>query len=426
MKKILGFIIVISVFVLIACGSGGSSLTVEQQDVWDLIEERLEEGYETWVDLWEWANDVDIPWGPRVDGERPDQALIELVREYGLVYIYLESEPGFGDEALGNEEEIIVLSHFELYTYNEAVREMALIGETDGEGLDYWLENGGLTRLEETFANVEILAADVETDLIFEMKDLEQLEFVEWLFATSGAISFERSQIVIIRYYEEIVPTTEEVQAILIEAIEGMDRTEHMEVFGRSSTLSLQRPLDRLSEWLGLEVYLLELASIENVSVSISDRDGERPSGIPLDETEFIEWDFIYDISDTGEISLTFIMIHYIEQEPEPEEATETEEVTVTTEFRNALRSGRDYLRFMNFSFESLTRQLEFERFSNEAVAWAMEQIDAETDWYAQAVGSAETYLSFMSFSPPGLIDQLVFEGFTRSQAEHAVGIVFD
>jgi len=113
------------------------------------------------------------------------------------------------------------------------------------------------------------------------------------------------------------------------------------------------------------------------------------------------------------------------ESETEEDNASSTDDADVSREFQNALSSARNYLSFMSFSFESLSRQLDFENYSQEAIDWAMEQIDAEVDWYEQAVKSAENYLDFMDFSPSGLVDQLIFEGFTRSQAEHAVEVVY-
>jgi hypothetical protein len=109
------------------------------------------------------------------------------------------------------------------------------------------------------------------------------------------------------------------------------------------------------------------------------------------------------------------------------EETTPVQETErVSREWENALRSGRDYLRIMSFSHSSLSSQLEFEGYPQEAIEWAMKQIDNETDWAEQAVSSAESYLDLMSFSRSGLVDQLVFEGFSREDAEYAAKRVFD
>jgi len=132
-------------------------------------------------------------------------------------------------------------------------------------------------------------------------------------------------------------------------------------------------------------------------------------------------------------IIIGFVILDEADSATDVEAETETEEdsddsddADVDMEFRNALDSARNYLSFMSFSFESLSGQLDFEGYSQEAIEWAMEQIDDEVDWYEQAVSSAENYIDLMSFSRSGLIEQLIFEGFTRSQAEHAAEVAFD
>ena len=118
----------------------------------------------------------------------------------------------------------------------------------------------------------------------------------------------------------------------------------------------------------------------------------------------------------------------------EPEEATEEEateeasapEVDVPREWQNALDMARNYLRTMPFSHSGLVDQLSFEGFPDDAIEWAMEQIDQEVDWTEQAVRMAENYLNTMSMSKNGLIEQLMFEGFSREDAEHAANVVFE
>ena len=98
----------------------------------------------------------------------------------------------------------------------------------------------------------------------------------------------------------------------------------------------------------------------------------------------------------------------------------------VPREWQNALQAGRDYLHLMPFSLSGLTRQLEFEGYPAEAVDWAMQQINAETNWRMQALRSGEQYLATMSFSRTGLIDQLIFEGFSRDDASYVADRLFD
>lgn len=86
---------------------------------------------------------------------------------------------------------------------------------------------------------------------------------------------------------------------------------------------------------------------------------------------------------------------------------------------RNALRSAKNYLNTMPFSYSGLIKQLEFEGYSNAEATYAADHCDA--NWKEQAAKSAKRYLDTMAFSREGLIRQLEFEGFTREQAVYGV-----
>lgn len=107
-------------------------------------------------------------------------------------------------------------------------------------------------------------------------------------------------------------------------------------------------------------------------------------------------------------------------KEPEPVKGTKqhTSDSKPTTEQKNALATAKDYLRYTAFSRDGLIDQLEFEQFSHEDAAWAVDQLDA--DWNEQALACAKSYLDYTAFSYSGLIDQLEFEGFTHEQAVYA------
>ena len=86
---------------------------------------------------------------------------------------------------------------------------------------------------------------------------------------------------------------------------------------------------------------------------------------------------------------------------------------------KNALRSAKQYLEVMGFSFPKLIEQLEqFDGYSHSEAVYAVENCGA--DWNEQAARKAKDYLSVMGFSRKRLIDQLTsFDGFTREQAEY-------
>lgn len=87
-----------------------------------------------------------------------------------------------------------------------------------------------------------------------------------------------------------------------------------------------------------------------------------------------------------------------------------------------AVEKAGDYLSVMHFSKAGLADQLEFEGFTPEEAAFAVDYLSV--DWNEQAAGKAQDYIDVMSFSKQGLIDQLVFEGFTQEQAEYGAAAV--
>lgn len=86
-----------------------------------------------------------------------------------------------------------------------------------------------------------------------------------------------------------------------------------------------------------------------------------------------------------------------------------------TTGQKNALKSAKNYINTMAFSYDGLVTQLEFEKYSHEDAVYGADNCGA--DWKEQAAKSAKNYLSTSSFSHDSLITQLEFEGFTNEQA---------
>ena len=95
---------------------------------------------------------------------------------------------------------------------------------------------------------------------------------------------------------------------------------------------------------------------------------------------------------------------------------------TVTTSQKNALRSAKQYLDVMPFSYTGLIKQLEYEKYSHEDAVYAADNCGA--DWNEQAAKAAKDYLDVMSFSRQGLIEQLEYEGYTHEQAVFGVNSV--
>lgn len=89
---------------------------------------------------------------------------------------------------------------------------------------------------------------------------------------------------------------------------------------------------------------------------------------------------------------------------------------------KNALKSAKDYIKTMPFSYTGLIKQLKYEGYSNEEATYGAD--NCEANWNEQAAKSARDYINTMSFSRSGLIKQLKYEGFTNEQAEYGATLV--
>jgi len=96
-----------------------------------------------------------------------------------------------------------------------------------------------------------------------------------------------------------------------------------------------------------------------------------------------------------------------------------SESQNIPREHGNALQKAESYLSWSGMSKQGLREQLAFEEFPQEAINYAMENI--EVDWREQALVKAQNYDSWASMSDQGLIEQLMFEGFTQEQAQYAL-----
>lgn len=119
-------------------------------------------------------------------------------------------------------------------------------------------------------------------------------------------------------------------------------------------------------------------------------------------------------------ITIPKISAKFMEMESdnhEPEQTTYPAATTPTVSIgkQNALKSAQHYLSITAFSYKGLTKQLEFEGFTEEEVLYGVENCGA--NWYEQAAKSAKHYLDNFSLSRSALIKQLEFEGFTHEQA---------
>ncbi len=123
------------------------------------------------------------------------------------------------------------------------------------------------------------------------------------------------------------------------------------------------------------------------------------------------------DSKDTGADSTIVIPeSRSVSAESSPESENVLSEIT--TGQKNALSKAHDYLSFTAFSYSGLMKQLEYEGFTSEEAAYAVDNCGA--DWKNQAAQKALDYLSYSSFSHTGLVKQLEYEGFSAEEAAFA------
>lgn len=102
---------------------------------------------------------------------------------------------------------------------------------------------------------------------------------------------------------------------------------------------------------------------------------------------------------------------------------TKSSTPSISREYQNALGSAESYLSYTAFSKEGLYEQLIFDKYSDEAARYAVDNVS--TDWKENAVKAAESYLSYSTFSKQELYEQLIFEKYTDEEAQYAVDKVY-
>lgn len=112
----------------------------------------------------------------------------------------------------------------------------------------------------------------------------------------------------------------------------------------------------------------------------------------------------------------------FLEQYKIKPKNTEKEE-ELPVEYAKALSSAKKYLKVSSFSKNKLKNQLLYEKFSEEAANYAVDNITA--DWHENAIKSAEKYLKLSDFSKERLYDQLIHDEYTEDEAKEAVEKVF-
>ena len=112
-----------------------------------------------------------------------------------------------------------------------------------------------------------------------------------------------------------------------------------------------------------------------------------------------------------------------VEESEEPKEE-ESKEDDVPREYESALRKAESYLDIFSMSAQGVRDQLEYEEFGQDAIDYALENLEA--DWNEQAKKSAESYTELFDMSDAKLYDQLIYKGFTEEQAQAGVDGLYE
>ncbi|EGO9268178.1 hypothetical protein DUC48_002682, partial [Enterococcus faecalis] len=99
--------------------------------------------------------------------------------------------------------------------------------------------------------------------------------------------------------------------------------------------------------------------------------------------------------------------------------ASSSQSSKVPLEYTNAKIKAEEYIKHSSFSKVSLYKQLQYEKFSDEAANFAVENIS--TNWNKQAVNKAKEYMESMNISKEKLKDQLLYKGFSNSEITYAL-----
>lgn len=192
------------------------------------------------------------------------------------------------------------------------------------------------------------------------------------------------------------------------------------------------------SERIGLQQLDLQVCGFDTIADSYTCISEDKIISAHLD-ISFTDSRFIYtfryvafpaDEEESYDLSFKFGQIlgaaTYIGEAPLDVQSTapyttgtepENDSDPATADKANALKSAKDYLRVMPFSYTGLIDQLEYEGYSTTAATYAADNCGA--DWNEQALKSAKSYLDLSAFSYSGLISQLEYEGFTTVEATY-------
>jgi len=129
------------------------SLSMEQQQKWDMIVSRVETGFSAWDEALVFAVMENLTVSLREGDEPIGEELRTLINRYGLRGDFSHASIGIG--SLENEDEVVLLLHFENLSHNQLMEEFFALQDRE---LASWLASGGRERLEAAFERVEVVS----------------------------------------------------------------------------------------------------------------------------------------------------------------------------------------------------------------------------------------------------------------------------
>ena len=321
-----------------------------------------------------------------------------------------------------DEEDIVYLDGFEkaeYEKYNSYASENGLAGTL------IYIEGKVIEQIEEESDDLGILLLIVEQD-----------DGKKWCVGVPGEDEIEEINEQNVRIYGEYQGYSQvhNLPAMMVDTEDG-EKIEQarIDIYNESGFTTVWRFSEYVDEYYdkiaNYENDTEEETKKESTSIKMADKKLQDQKETEEDGTEEgkkaenVETEKDVEEAENAETEKDVEEAENVETEKEVEETEKKDvEPTITLGQSNALKQAKKYLELMEFSYQGLIEQLEYEQYTHEEAVYAADNCGA--DWKEEAAEKAERYLEVMSFSREGLIEQLKYDGFTAEEAEYAAGKV--
>ena len=289
------------------------------------IQNRIDQGYNSWEELMVWANQTNTPYKFRNNSNPVSADLLENINNYGWTGAYISSFPE-KIETDGEIDVVLVLNFSDL-TYRRSVAELFSVDATSNDAVNLWLQGGGLALAEEEFDSIIFITKD-QYGNISDGLSFYGNNFISMAFEIDASIS-EKGSLTIIRTFESLVPSRYSSIKIILSHLENMDKytmliPERQErgldmtytITSLSRTMNVEQALEAVANVLGIQHD--NLFPSLNVRLDIQSRaQGARTSRHDrenLNENTFTHWEFTYSIDDRQRLDINIIQHFDIER----------------------------------------------------------------------------------------------------------------